>query len=39
MQILTTSDKDHAEGFPPFIVTGVNLQPEDPKDALSQYES
>lgn len=36
MQILKTSKKDQAEGFPPFVVTGVNLRPDDPKDAASQ---
>jgi hypothetical protein len=36
MQILTTREKDRLEGFPPFIITGVNLGPDDPKDPASQ---
>lgn len=37
-QILTTSSEDQDKGFPPFIVTGVNLTAEDPKDPLSQVK-
>jgi hypothetical protein len=36
MQIVKTSDKDQAVGYPPLVVTGVNLTEEDPKDPLSQ---
>ena len=35
-QILETSSRNREKGFPPFIVTGVNLATEDPKDSLSQ---
>ena len=35
-QILSTSADEQKKGFPPVIVTGVNLQPNDPKDPLSQ---
>ncbi|HVA01807.1 MAG TPA: hypothetical protein VMV34_09140 [Terriglobia bacterium] len=35
-QILTTPPEKQEKGFPPLIVTGVNLTPEDPKDPLSQ---
>lgn len=36
IQILRTTREDQAKGFPRFIVTGVNLGPEDPKDPVSQ---
>lgn len=35
-QVLSTSLRDRERGFPPFIVTGVNLTPADPTDPLSQ---
>jgi hypothetical protein len=35
-QILTTSRQDQERGFPPFIITGVNLTAADPKDPVSQ---
>ena len=35
-QVLTTSRDDQENGFPPFVVTGVNLTAEDPKDPVSQ---
>jgi hypothetical protein len=35
-QILTVPQKDRNAGFPPFIITGVNLAPTDPTDPLSQ---
>jgi hypothetical protein len=38
MQILPTSLGDQEKGFPPLIVTGVNLRPEDPRDPLSQVK-
>jgi hypothetical protein len=36
MQILRTSEQDRAIGFPPIIITGVNLTQDDPTDPLSQ---
>jgi len=35
-QILATTCDDQRKGFPPLIITGFNLAPEDPKDSLSQ---
>jgi hypothetical protein len=35
-QIIATSADDQQKGFPPLIVTGVNLTAEDPKDPVSQ---
>ncbi|HLY41539.1 MAG TPA: hypothetical protein VKR52_10005 [Terracidiphilus sp.] len=35
-QILRSSERDRQQGIPPFIVTGINLGPEDPKDLPSQ---
>ncbi len=35
-QILSTSRTDRDRGFPAFVVTGVNLLPSDPQDAVSQ---
>lgn len=35
-QILKTSEQDQTRGWPPFIVTGVNLTPQDPRDPPSQ---
>jgi hypothetical protein len=35
-QIIATSLEDKQKGFPPLIVTGVNLTPEDPKAPVSQ---
>ena len=35
-QILKTSLEDQKQGFPPLIVTGVNLTNADPKDSVSQ---
>jgi hypothetical protein len=35
-QVLSTSEEDRKEGFPPFIVTGVNLVPGEPEDLPSQ---
>ena len=35
-QILATSEEDQMKGFPPLIITGVNLRPEDPQDSVSQ---
>src|ERR1700723_536774 len=35
-QILTTSGEDQENGFPPLIVTGVNLRSDDPTDPVSQ---
>jgi hypothetical protein len=35
-QILLSSPIDIKKGFPPLVVTGVNLTSEDPKDVLSQ---
>jgi len=34
-QVLSTSADEQKKGFRPLIVTGANLQPEDPKDPLS----
>jgi hypothetical protein len=36
MQILRTATEDQAKGFPRFVVTGVDLRPEDPQDPVSQ---
>lgn len=35
-QIVETMDSDRERGFPWWVVTGVNLSPEDPKDPVSQ---
>jgi hypothetical protein len=35
-QILSTTQGDQEQGFPPFVVTGVNLTADDPTDAISQ---
>jgi len=35
-QVLSTSEEDRKEGFPPFIVTGVNLVQGEPEDLPSQ---
>ncbi len=35
-QILRTSQGDQENGFPPLVVTGVNLTPNDPRDPFSQ---
>ena len=35
-QVLKTSRQDQEGGFPPVIITGVNLTPEDPQDPASQ---
>ena len=35
-QVLSTSRADRDCGFPPFVITGVNLLPDDPQDAISQ---
>ena len=34
--MLSTSRADRDCGFPPFVITGVNLLPDDPQDAISQ---
>lgn len=35
-QVLSTSKVDRSRGFPPYVVTGVNLLSDDPQDAISQ---
>lgn len=37
-QILNTSLEEQRDGYPPFIITGVNLAPDGPRDLASQLK-
>src|SRR5579863_1579032 len=36
VQVLKTSPEDQRDGMPPYVVTGVVLQPDDPRGALPE---